>query len=767
MKFIIIFFLISFEVFCVQYTPRTYQEELNYIRLKNKKFRVGIINSKLNEEVLNNRSLNSLSESFFKDYLKLNVEFYKGSESDIQKSFIDNNLDVVALIKKGSINDEDTLYSEDIKRESNILNFGVKSNNKNLLDLINSGLRDNYNLVFNEFSQDKLKELKKSLFIESLTEEEKKFFIQKENRNLKIAYIECESLSHYSHSEEKFIGRIPEIIKILKKDLDFQIIEIKTKSGDYEEVYNLFLKKKINMIVTSACKDEKCLEKNSYILSKELFKIPIYEIYNNIKLDVNESKVGIAKNSLESIGVKDILVSQNIKYYSSRERVMSSFLNNTLKSIVLLDINKINKKNIRAKIIGNMSISFGFPKEDLIKRDLFNKILEYYIDFEEIEDSVEKYKNEIVISKNIENKNYILLSKISLVLLLLMIIVMIIKRNKNFEIEKQITFDTLTGLFSRVIFNRFCEDFKSKKGVAVLIDLDNFKYANDNYGHHIGDEILVEYAKIIKKVFRSDHGEKNIFRISGDEFYCFIEKSDYQLVINELKKELNESDILKKYSIGSSIGIYKKKEKETIEQSFMYADVGMCKAKNEKGHIDYFVENGEILKDSLMILLKKILKNDKYRLRSELEIENDLVNVGILKIKSNVILESEILGEVRYKDFIEVSKEMKIIKKVDLKVLKIILKDTFYWKEKNNIKKEIVVEINLHLRTFGDKSLWKDIDEIVSNYKKENIKIKIIIIEDGSEILIERLFNNLYNLKNENILFDLNSLKVKTEKGRR
>lgn len=261
--------------------------------------------------------------------------------------------------------------------------------------------------------------------------------------------------------------------------------------------------------------------------------------------------------------------------------------------------------------------------------------------------------------------------------------------------------------------------------------------------------------------------KKNIFRISGDEFYCFIEKSDYQLVINELKKELNESDILKKYSIGSSIGIYKKKEKETIEQSFMYADVGMCKAKNEKGHIDYFVENGEILKDSLMILLKKILKNDKYRLRSELEIENDLVNVGILKIKSNVILESEILGEVRYKDFIEVSKEMKIIKKVDLKVLKIILKDTFYWKEKNNIKKEIVVEINLHLRTFGDKSLWKDIDEIVSNYKKENIKIKIIIIEDGSEILIERLFNNLYNLKNENILFDLNSLKVKTEKGRR
>ncbi|MGL4510633.1 hypothetical protein, partial [Cetobacterium sp.] len=68
MKLIIIFFLISLEIIIIQYTPRTYQEELNYIRLKNKKFKVGIINSELNEEVLTDKSLNSLSNSFFKDY---------------------------------------------------------------------------------------------------------------------------------------------------------------------------------------------------------------------------------------------------------------------------------------------------------------------------------------------------------------------------------------------------------------------------------------------------------------------------------------------------------------------------------------------------------------------------------------------------------------------------------------------------------------------------------------------------------------------------
>ncbi|MCQ9628610.1 diguanylate cyclase, partial [Cetobacterium somerae] len=63
-------------------------------------------------------------------------------------------------------------------------------------------------------------------------------------------------------------------------------------------------------------------------------------------------------------------------------------------------------------------------------------------------------------------------------------------------------FDPLTGFFNRREYNIFCLNNNLKTGVAILIDLDNFKEVNYTYGHHIGDKVLFEYASILKKVFR-------------------------------------------------------------------------------------------------------------------------------------------------------------------------------------------------------------------------------------------------------------------------
>ena len=59
---------------------------------------------------------------------------------------------------------------------------------------------------------------------------------------------------------------------------------------------------------------------------------------------------------------------------------------------------------------------------------------------------------------------------------------------------------------------------KDEKGVAILIDLNNFKQVNDKFSHKLGDDVLVEIGKIISKVFKDDYN----FRISGDEFYSFF-----------------------------------------------------------------------------------------------------------------------------------------------------------------------------------------------------------------------------------------------------
>ena len=48
----------------------------------------------------------------------------------------------------------------------------------------------------------------------------------------------------------------------------------------------------------------------------------------------------------------------------------------------------------------------------------------------------------------------------------------------------------------------------------MLLDLDNFKQVNDNYGHKIGDDVLIEFASVLSSSIR---GTDSVFRFGGDE----------------------------------------------------------------------------------------------------------------------------------------------------------------------------------------------------------------------------------------------------------
>jgi diguanylate cyclase (GGDEF)-like protein len=87
--------------------------------------------------------------------------------------------------------------------------------------------------------------------------------------------------------------------------------------------------------------------------------------------------------------------------------------------------------------------------------------------------------------------------------------------------------DMLTGLYNRQGFARKMEESKNcVNSVAILYaDLDNFKYYNDTFGHDVGDVVLVEFAKVFRKI------AQNIgyaVRYGGDEFL---------MVLNNVSKE--------------------------------------------------------------------------------------------------------------------------------------------------------------------------------------------------------------------------------------
>lgn len=80
--------------------------------------------------------------------------------------------------------------------------------------------------------------------------------------------------------------------------------------------------------------------------------------------------------------------------------------------------------------------------------------------------------------------------------------------------------DRMTG-----INNRGCGENRIRKllvdgdgGMFILFDVDKFKSFNDNYGHDVGDQVLIAIAECMKRAFRDND---IVMRLGGDEFAAF------------------------------------------------------------------------------------------------------------------------------------------------------------------------------------------------------------------------------------------------------
>ena len=106
-----------------------------------------------------------------------------------------------------------------------------------------------------------------------------------------------------------------------------------------------------------------------------------------------------------------------------------------------------------------------------------------------------------------------------------------LKREEDLHFELQSTHDQLkirsrldmmTGLLNRETFLAEMEEAKSKypdrTSSVILLDVDHFKRINDTWGHHAGDEALVQIGASILAVFGSD---SLAGRIGGEEFAIF------------------------------------------------------------------------------------------------------------------------------------------------------------------------------------------------------------------------------------------------------
>ena len=108
----------------------------------------------------------------------------------------------------------------------------------------------------------------------------------------------------------------------------------------------------------------------------------------------------------------------------------------------------------------------------------------------------------------------------------------------NKRLKLSATTDALTGILNRTGFNSKVEAYlkelqylpeSSKIATALYLDLDNFKFYNDTFGHDIGDIILIKIAHLLTDIV-SSFNDKNcyVIRYGGDEFIILLCGKDIQ-----------------------------------------------------------------------------------------------------------------------------------------------------------------------------------------------------------------------------------------------
>ena len=168
------------------------------------------------------------------------------------------------------------------------------------------------------------------------------------------------------------------------------------------------------------------------------------------------------------------------------------------------------------------------------------------------------------------------------------------------ESERKSLTDLLTGVWNRggidaVLFKKLTVSHGKNFGL-VLMDIDNFKYINDTYGHSAGDRVLIEVSNFCLKSLRDSDA---FGRWGGDEFLMIIdvtEKKKILEIVGRLIKKIADSQITYKrqhipVSVTAGVILVNPTKNQSRSDLIDLADKGLYEGKNSGKNKIVFIDD--------------------------------------------------------------------------------------------------------------------------------------------------------------------------------
>ncbi|MBB1411451.1 GGDEF domain-containing protein [Pseudoalteromonas sp. SG44-17] len=160
------------------------------------------------------------------------------------------------------------------------------------------------------------------------------------------------------------------------------------------------------------------------------------------------------------------------------------------------------------------------------------------------------------------------------------------------RLENLALLDPLTNTGNRLAMNHYFEvELVDKINLFIMVlDLDYFKKVNDEFGHDVGDQVLVEIATILRETLNKGR----VFRTGGEEFALFIPDSNqqesYQIAEN-IRVGLQSTAInvgAREIILTASIGLAAYRDGDSLKQAIKAADEQLYYAKKHGRNNVYF-----------------------------------------------------------------------------------------------------------------------------------------------------------------------------------
>ena len=285
-------------------------------------------------------------------------------------------------------------------------------------------------------------------------------------------------------------------------------------------------------------------------------------------------------------------------------------------------------------------------------------------------------------------------------------------------------YDALTGIPNRnLCMNRLEQSLilsrraQCKLGLLFL-DIDQFKYINDSFGHSCGDSLLIQFAARLKSLLREGD---TVARLGGDEFVIILENLSQSTDAALLAQKVLEAFVQPvsvqghKLHMSTSIGISVYPEDgDKADILLKHADLAMYRAKEQgrNNYQSYSLEMGAnaVERVNLEHALYHALENNEFELYYQPQI--DLGSGEIKSIEALLRWHHPELGSVAPSRFIPLAEETGLIISIGEWVLKMACAQVSIWQRAGY---QINVAVNVSGRQFKQKNMPQLVRQVLSN----------------------------------------------------